>query len=353
MEWPKPLYSRSQVNKAGDILVNNINSSDLVWAFTVLTNWRSCHGYPINTFQATLRAKLKSIDKFALVAQRLKRIPSIYNKLHRFPSMKLSRMQDIGGLRAVLSDILKVRVLESEYKKSIFKHQLVDDKDYIVNPKSSGYRGIHLVYRYKNKNAPGYDGLLLEIQLRTRIQHAWATAVETMGIFLDHALKSSEGPKLWLEYFSLTGSAFARLENCPPVGIYEHYADHDLYDMVVDKTIELDVIDRLSAFSVAVHKITSGKNTASYHLVILDPKRKTVKIQSFGRNKIDEANEEYTNMEKKITSGEPLQVVLVSAGPIEALKRAYPNYFLDTHEFISYHFCPVKKRPTSRMCYRD
>lgn len=29
-----------------------------------------------------------------------------------------------------------------------------------------------------------------------------------------------------------------------------------------------------------------------------------------------------------------VQVVLVSAGSIESLKRAYPNYFLDTHEFL-------------------
>jgi len=245
-------------------------------------------------------------------------------------------MQDIGGLRAVLTDISKVRALESEYKRSRFKHTLVDDKDYISNPKSSGYRGIHLIYKYSNKLAPEYSGLLLEIQLRTRIQHAWATAVETMGIFLDHALKSSEGPSSWLEYFSLTGSAFARLENCPPAENHKHFTDDDLYNLVIRKTSELDVMNRLSAFSVAVHKITSGKNTASYHLVVLDPDKKTVSIQSFGRTKIDEANEEYTKTEQKIANGEPLQVVLVFAGPIEALKRAYPNYFLDTHEFILY-----------------
>jgi hypothetical protein len=33
-------------------------------------------------------------------------------------------------------------------------------------------------------------------------------------------------------------------------------------------------------------------------------------------------------------AGEEIEAVLVAADPIEALKKAYPNYFLDTREFI-------------------
>ena len=96
MAWPVPKFSRSQVNKAGEILVREMESSDFdvdewLWAFDVLSNWRACHGYPINTFQATLRQKLKQIDSDALVAQRLKRTPSILAKLHRFSNMSFPR----------------------------------------------------------------------------------------------------------------------------------------------------------------------------------------------------------------------------------------------------------------------
>ena len=76
MAWPVPEFSKSAVTKAGQILAGHIDG-DPDWATTVLTNWRSCHGYPINTFQATLRSKLKNIDEPAIVAQRLKRTPSI------------------------------------------------------------------------------------------------------------------------------------------------------------------------------------------------------------------------------------------------------------------------------------
>lgn len=114
MVFPQPEHSRGQVNHAGKILRAYAQSTDAVpieqldeynWAYDVLSNWRACHNYPINTFQATLRSRLRTIDKHATVAQRLKRFPSIVLKLQRFQGMELARMQDIGGLRAILGDI--------------------------------------------------------------------------------------------------------------------------------------------------------------------------------------------------------------------------------------------------------
>ena len=80
-------------------------------------------------------------------------------------------------------------------------HELHTSRDYIQHPKPSGYRSIHLVYKYKNPISPEYNGLFVELQIRTRLQLAWATAVETMGTYLGHALKSSEGPERWLDFF--------------------------------------------------------------------------------------------------------------------------------------------------------
>ncbi len=110
MTWPIPEYTRNQVNRAGDILsIEGPGSREYDWAVNVLTNWRSCHNYPINTFQATLRSRLKGVDEVAIVAQRLKRTPSIVSKLQRFDKMRLARMQDIGGLRAVVATLSKAR----------------------------------------------------------------------------------------------------------------------------------------------------------------------------------------------------------------------------------------------------
>src|SRR5258708_23776851 len=182
--FPKPENSRGKVNRAGEILRAYAQSTEAVpieqldewnWAYEVLANWRACHNYPINTFQATLRSRLKAIDKKATVAQRLKRFPSIVLNLQRFEGMQLARMQDIGGIRAILGTMSKVRRLERVYCERKFQHDLVSSKDYIAQPKTDGYRSIHLIYRYKNPKEASYNGLLLELQLRTRLQHAWAT----------------------------------------------------------------------------------------------------------------------------------------------------------------------------------
>jgi hypothetical protein len=93
-----------------------------VWTSDVLANWRAAHAYPKDPFQAILRKKPEFIDQRALVAQRLKRAPSIILKLTRLNRMRLVRLQDIGGLRAV-STIPQARKLETAYRTASFQHE--------------------------------------------------------------------------------------------------------------------------------------------------------------------------------------------------------------------------------------
>lgn len=337
MSWPIPKFSKNQVNHSGEILTSKELDMDKWFsAFEVLSNWRACHGYPINTFQATLRQKLKKIDSDALVAQRLKRMPSILNKLERFPGMNLSRMQDIGGLRAVVGSVHQLQKLHHNYKESRFTHSLISEYDYVCNPKDSGYRSVHLIYKYKLKDPSPYDGLQLELQLRTKLQHAWATAVETVGTFLAHSLKSSEGPDVWLKFFSLAGSAFAHLEDSPLVPGYESLSKVETFSATTVESQRLGVRDMLVGYSSAVKAIPTGTSRGAYYLVELNLKgeQKSVSIIPFARDQLEKANIEYSKAEKRAADGEDIQVVLVSAGSVESLRRAYPNYFLDTHDFL-------------------
>ncbi len=337
MAWPTPQYSKSQVNRAGNILCGKDFDLDTWWwAYEVLGNWRSCHGYPINTFQATLRSKLKSIDTSAIVAQRLKRTPSIVSKLRRFDGMNLARMQDLGGLRGVVKTMKMLRALEASYDASRFHHELVNKVDYISNPKPSGYRSIHLVYKYqKPTGISDYNGLLIELQLRTKVQHAWATAVETMGLLLDHSLKSSEGPDRWLKFFALASSALAHLEGSHPVPGYESLAKRDTFLKTIEEADDLQVTHKLRGFTVALNAITTDKRAGAYHLIVLDLADLTVQITGYSFNRLEEANRQYANVEERAEKGEELQAVLVAAGSIENLRKAYPNFFLDATEFVN------------------
>lgn len=333
----KRQYSNNEVKNAGKILTlpDQFSSQDFQFAQEVLTYWRTIHAGPINTFQATLRDKLDRLGyKDALIAQRLKRAVSIVRKLERFPNMKLSTMQDIAGLRAILKNINQVRELEESYRKSGFKHILKDDKDYITQPSDSGYRGIHLIYQYVNENKPESNGLRIELQIRTKTQHIWATAVETMGTFLDQSLKSSQGSEDWLNYFSLVSAGFAILEKSPVPDEYKSLDTKSIFQKIVDKSFDLKVSERLRGFTAAADHISQKKKNSKYNLITLNLKKRVVNVKSYSARELKKANIAYTNIESEINEGAPLQAVLVSTGSIDNLRKTYPSYFLDTKEFL-------------------
>lgn len=345
MVWAKPEYSKKQVKRAGEFLcatAAEIFKPDFIErleeALAVLNNWRSSHSYPVNTFQATLRAKLRRMGVEATVAQRLKRTPSIIGKLRRFQDMSLPRMQDIGGLRAVVPTVQNVRQLHQMFLQSRFEHELVGVKDYIEQPKQSGYRGIHLIYRYNNRkgHGPDYKGLQVEIQLRSKMQHSWATAVETAGLFLGQALKSSIGNDRWLEFFSYASSAFALLEKTPVFEGHRNMMPSEIYGRVIELESELNVINRLNMFKAAVDYRDAARKDYHYFLMRLDPVTQQSVVKGFSRAELDLANTEYLRQEKELQSQDEtgIQVVLVAAQSLESLKRAYPNYFMDTGEFV-------------------
>ena len=197
-----PKYSRKFISRIGDILVSDESTpEERENAIQTLGEWRTLHLQPLNTFQTTLRKYVRSIDSQGIVAQRLKRTPTIIDKLHRYKDMELGRMHDIGGLRAIVKSIQAVRELEEKYRRAKSKHVLKRKYDCIAEPKESGYRGIHLVYENQSPQNPDIDGLLIEIQLRSQLQHLWATAVETVGFFYQEALKSSQGNAVYPNFF--------------------------------------------------------------------------------------------------------------------------------------------------------
>lgn len=332
-----PSYSRSEVNKAGEILIDlaNASLSESSWALDVMNNWRAAHDYPVNTFQANLRSKInKRGYQDALVVQRLKRITSIIAKLEKNPSMNLSRMHDIGGLRAIVNTVGQVNALKRDFITSRFRHKLVREYDYIAEPKTSGYRGIHLVYQYFNNRAPEYDGFRLELQIRSKLQHAWATAVETMGTFLDTSLKSSEGPEKWLEFFSICGAAFSLLEKCPLPNHFEDLSTENITSSLKQLEDDLDVVNSLKIFGATIQALDAGNLKHKYFLLMLQISKKQVTYEGFSAEQLDKATERYLKYEREFGDQSTDQVVLVSGDSIKALRRAYPNYFLDTHEFV-------------------
>lgn len=169
------------------------------------------------------------------------------------------------------------------------------------------------------------------MQIRTQLQHAWATAVEAVGIFTKQALKSNQGSADWLRFFALMGSAIAAMENSHPVPNTPTNKD-DLILEIDALAEKLSVANVLRAYSASINYIGSMKG-AKYFLLSLDPETGKVEIWNFGAKQSETANQKYIDLEGNLLDGSTKQIVLVSTDNVTALKRAYPNYFLDTNVF--------------------
>jgi hypothetical protein len=341
MTWTELRYTPEEVDRAGAILIGRADIEtydDFVDAVDVINNWRACHYFPLNTFQVTLRRKARLIYGDSLVAQRIKRLSSIDHKLRRFDWLRLSAMQDIGGCRAVLKSVPQIEELVRLYKDSDLKHGLVDEDNYIEQPKRSGYRGVHLIYEYYSDRKETYNGLKIEMQFRSQLQHAWATAVETVGTFIQQALKSSVGEKDWLRFFALMGTEIAVRENTSPVP-HTPTNTNELRQELRDYASRLDVEGKLQAYGNALRAHEQGIIPgAHYFLLRLNAADQTVTVRGFRARELEAATKEYATMEQQIRSLPPEaggDAVLVSVESMQALRRAYPNYFLDTREFLT------------------
>jgi hypothetical protein len=347
MKWTAVRYSREDVNFAGKRLIASdqvVSIEDRDHMLEVINNWRAGHGFPLQCMKMTLLNRAKKIDQNATVAQRLKRLSSIDAKLRQHQEwMKLTQMQDIGGCRAIVENIRRVKWLVKAYKRGMAKnptnrHALHKENDYIRQPKPDGYRSYHLVYRYRStaEKHKSYNDLKIEIQLRTRLQHAWATAVETVATFSGHPLKSGGGPIDWRRFFALMASAIALRERCPLVPetpISKGELLIELRSLVKKLNVRAVLIGWRTSMKIVQSKKTPD---AVMYLLEIDPSEWVVKYTGFGKDELEKASEAYLAREKEI-GADPIpgaQVVLVSTTSVKALRSAFPNYHLDTAIFL-------------------
>ncbi|TCN68989.1 RelA/SpoT domain-containing protein [Acetobacteroides hydrogenigenes] len=326
-------FSKKQITNAGKALISAKSKEEIEIALETLNLWRTDHLHPLNVMRKSLEKLMvdNQIEPI-LVSQRLKRLSSIEYKLDLNDNMGLGGMQDIGGYRAVLKDTKDLIKLKTIIENNKQYHRLRKTRDYTDEPKDSGYRSIHYVYEYKSRSKY-YNGLQLELQIRTKLQHNWATAVETAGILTKTSLKSSQGPDDWLDFFKIVSSLFAIKENMAVLKQHKNYTMEELMKMCYNMTAKLNIIIILKGLRISAKQI-EGKKSGDYYLININIVKKNVQIVSFKKSEFELATELYIKLEKEINENENA-VVLVSASSILSLKKAYPSYFLDTSEFIN------------------
>lgn len=332
-------YGSNRISKAGNIALTSSDKNAVDHAIGIIDDWRSLHLVVLNELQNFIVALLiqHNIRGFS-VSQRLKRLSSILNKLDRNPQSGLGTMQDIGGLRIVVPNMSNLnKALDFITKNIPDCFELTKAPiNYIEVPKEvSGYRSIHFVYKYHSLNND-IDGMKIELQLRTKLQHSWAMAVETAELITGTALKSSQGDESWITFFKIVSSLFAIKERTPILKEHSEmqYKMKDLMTQLYSINIDHHFNDTLKALR-ATNTIAKKENyTDGYYILNINFNNKRVLIKAFPKENEQQASAFYSRLEKSVEKNNNA-VVLVSVPKMQELQEAYPSYFLDTSEFLT------------------
>ena len=340
------MSTKAQIDKAGEALVTEPQNTD---ATETLEFWRRNHFAPMGRVRAILENCIEccdfGCDAEVVLSNRIKRVESVVQKLSRQKTMRLSKMQDIAGIRLVLNTtcsheqgLRNLAQLSQHCFLTLSKHAIkVKGKlfDYVEHPKESGYRAIHFVVECDTEDA-GFSSIPVEVQLRTKIQHLWAMAVETAGMFYNQALKASEGSEEWLTFFKMCSAAVSHIEGGKIVSPYTNLSIEELKNELNQYATKRTFFQKMSNIKVITDILQRDDHAIAYCILELNMRQEKNKLYRFRDDQSDLANEMYTKIEQSAACVRgDAYAVLISVDHVKNLRILYPSYFLDVSEFMS------------------
>lgn len=354
-------FSKKDVVRAGKNLIDDdlLNDQEKFNStMGILTYWRDSHLVPLEKSNQLLNRYIHNIDKNAFIAKRIKRFDSIKRKLKRFDKMELKNMQDIGGIRVVVSSQKQVdsilKILTNEmcfYNKN---NELIKIDNYIKNPKFDGYRSVHIVGIFKNSEG---EDRKIEFQLRTKLQHSWATTLEIIDIFTQQNLKSDSGFQNYKNFFKYVSDLFQLIESFKSFqknnieelrkDLLNHLEKNDvlfqeaygIMSFLRQGTSNTTIKDQLQLYCLSLKELNqklSKSDKNSFILIRLNIAARKLEHENFSKKESKEALERYSLYEQTLSQNPNIIVALLSTDAIGGLQEAYPNYFADSEMFLKY-----------------
>ena len=125
---------------------------------------------------------------------------SIIAKLRR-ESSRLSQVQDIAGCRVIVANI-KAQERAVQSLRRAFPNAIIVDRR--TNP-SHGYRAVHVIARISEQ--------LIEVQVRSTLQHLWAEFSERLSDRVDPSIKYGSGNAQIRQVLSQTSEMVTEFED--------------------------------------------------------------------------------------------------------------------------------------------
>ncbi|WP_448031509.1 RelA/SpoT domain-containing protein [Bradyrhizobium liaoningense] len=324
-----------EVLRAGEALAGNVpwnndeEAENARRVFRIAHNWRDSHAYPMRRIRFELAGFLRKHNGGGPPVARLKRMPSIRRKLRAIPG-NLNQMNDLAGCRVILPTIDDVSSFLERIRAGT-SHEVFREYPYIQAMKDDGYRSHHMVLKFRGTNDEQfYHGRRVEVQVRTELQHSWATAVEAVGLYRREDLKAGKGNSDWLGLFRLMSEEFAAEEGCAPESTERGLAIKHLEA----KLDAVEDLERLSqAFSYSENYVFNPKNKPDYFQIEYDRAEGRVRVKPFFGPIYATQSYDAAEVKNAESGSGDTKIVLVEVDEIENLRAAYPNYFGDVQRF--------------------
>ncbi len=338
-EFPRFDFSMKEVLRAGEALAgvvpwNNRTEAEAArQVFRIAHNWRDSHAYPMRQVRYELLAQLRKqkLGVAGATGARLKRMPSIRRKLANIPG-NLNQMNDLAGCRVILPSMWDVETFLRGFRRTT-PNEVFREYPYIQEMKPDGYRSHHMVLKYRgDAEAAVYQGRRVEVQVRTQLQHSWATAVEAVGLYRREDLKAGKGDRDWLRLFRLMSEEFAVEEAC------QSPSDERLLEITeLEKKLDaVEILERLSqAFAYSESVLFDPKEKPDYFQIEYDRAKGKVHIRPFFGPIYATMSYDAAEVRNAESGSGETKIVLVEVDEIENLRTAYPNYFGDVQKFKS------------------
>lgn len=184
--------SKTQLDRLGDRLrKGEISEVDL----RLLDQFRRSFADAYETVVRTIRKEL-ALEPTGRPA---KSTTSIVEKLRR-ESIRLTQIQDIAGCRLIVPGIVEQNNIAQALAKLFARTTIVDRRQ----QPSHGYRAVHVVVNH--------GGKMVEIQVRTALQHLWAELSEKLSDMNDPSIKYGGGDENTQGALTLLSSVVAEQE---------------------------------------------------------------------------------------------------------------------------------------------
>jgi hypothetical protein len=334
-EFPIVQYGLVDIKRAGETIAGKHPlNPETMRAFQIANNWREAHAYPMRSIRCQLIWYLRQLQVEGITGARLKRMQAIRRKLARLPRLGLGDLQDLGGCRAIVPRISDATNLVNALRERS-RHHLRAEQDYIKRPKRDGYRSYHLMFDYRGRgSAKDYTDRRIEVQIRTRLQHSWATAVEAVGLFRNEELKSNIGDADWLRLFLLMSAEFAVAEGCPePLDVPCHAARVREIRALNKKLKATQTLENLSHAVKWTDDSVKPRSRPTYYLIRYDNATNEVTVEPYFAPAAAMQSYERAEATDNQSGHDTANIVLVEADKLENMKQAYPNYFGDVQMF--------------------